>query len=95
MPKPPKPPEAEPLLTVEDAARLTQTSTKWIYAQIRLGRLRVIRFGPQPSPHFFSPYFNGLEHRVVIGCVKFYLRHQANLAVLGGRRYLAHVIPTC
>jgi excisionase family DNA binding protein len=45
MPKPPKPPEAEPLLTVEDAARLTQTSTKWIYAQIRLGRLRVIRFG--------------------------------------------------
>jgi excisionase family DNA binding protein len=44
MPKP-KPPEDEPLLTVEDAARLTQTSTKWIYAQIRLGRLAVIRCG--------------------------------------------------
>ena len=44
MPKP-KPPEDEPLLTVEDAARLTQTSTKWIHAQIRQGRLRAIRFG--------------------------------------------------
>jgi excisionase family DNA binding protein len=41
----PKPPEAEPLLTVEDAARLTQTSTKWIRNQIRLGKLRIIRFG--------------------------------------------------
>jgi excisionase family DNA binding protein len=41
----PKPPETEPLLTVEDAARLTQTSTKWIYAQIRQGRLRATRLG--------------------------------------------------
>ena len=38
----PKPPEAEPLLTVEDAARLTQTSTKWIRNQIRLGKLRIM-----------------------------------------------------
>ena len=45
MPKLPKPPDDEPLLTVQDAARLTQTSTKWIYAQIRQGRLRAIRFG--------------------------------------------------
>jgi excisionase family DNA binding protein len=40
----PRAPEDEPLLTVKDAARLTQTSTKWIYAQIRQGRLRAIRF---------------------------------------------------
>jgi excisionase family DNA binding protein len=41
----PKPPETRPLLTVEDAARLAQTSTKWIYAQIRLRRLRAIHLG--------------------------------------------------
>jgi excisionase family DNA binding protein len=41
----PRPPEDEPLLTVEDAARLTQTSTRWIQTQIRQRRLRAIRFG--------------------------------------------------
>ena len=38
-------PAPAPLHTVEEAAAITRTCTKWIYAQIRAGNLRVHRFG--------------------------------------------------
>jgi excisionase family DNA binding protein len=34
-----------PLLSVEEAAEITQTCTKWIRTQIAAGRLRAHRFG--------------------------------------------------
>jgi hypothetical protein len=50
---------------------------------------------PQPSPHFFLCYFNGLARSAQFSCGDVRLCNHANLAVLRGRRCPAHVTPTC
>jgi hypothetical protein len=53
------------------------------------------RVRPQPSPHFFLGYLNGLVHSAQFSCGDIRLCDQVNLAVLRGRRCPAHVTPTC